>query len=137
MQDPITPPASTTSKSKTDQIADQFKDKAQAVAGTTVEEIKIKGNQLVDQVRSLIEEGNGRRLILRKDGRTLFEVPLSVAAGGAAAAVFMAPTLAAVGAIGALVTDLSLVIEKDVIDATESTLITGADLTPPPSDPLL
>jgi hypothetical protein len=103
----------------------QIKDQARSAAETTFEEVKIKGNELVDQVKMLIEEGKGKRIILRKDGRTLFELPLSIAAGGAAAAVFMAPTLAAVGAIGALVTDLSLVIEKDVADVAEgSPLIT-------------
>ena len=77
------------------------------------QEIKVKGNQLVDKVRSIIEEGNARRISIRKDGRTLMELPLSVGVGGAAAAVLIAPMLAAVGAVAALVSDVEVLVERD------------------------
>lgn len=77
------------------------------------QEIKVKGNQLVDRVRAIIEEGNARRISIRKEGRSLIELPLSVGVGGAAAAVLIAPMLAAVGAVAALVSDVSVVVEHD------------------------
>ncbi|QXD15230.1 DUF4342 domain-containing protein [Rhodocaloribacter litoris] len=78
-----------------------------------IERIKVEGKQLVDKVRDIIEEGNARRVILKKDGRTLMEFPLSVGVGGAAAALFISPVLAAIGAIAALVSDIDVIIERE------------------------
>ena len=72
----------------------------------------MKGNNLVERVREIIEEGNARRVIIRKDERVLLEFPLSVGVGGAGAAIFLAPQLAALGALAALVTDVDVVIEE-------------------------
>lgn len=79
---------------------------------TTIDEVKVKGSQLVGKVKEIIEEGNARRVTIRKDGRTLLEFPLSVGVGGATAAVFLMPTLAAVGALAALVTDVEVIVER-------------------------
>ncbi len=90
-----------------------------------IREFKVKGGQLVDKVREVIEEGNARRIIIKKEGRVLIEFPLSVGVGGAAAALLLAPMLAAVGAIAALVTDVHVIIEEidqatdEAEDATE------------------
>jgi len=88
-----------------------------------IREFKVKGGQLVDKVREVIEEGNARRIIIKKEDRVLIEFPLSVGLGGAAAALLLAPMLAAVGAIAALVTDVHVVIEEidqaKAEDATE------------------
>lgn len=78
-----------------------------------VQELKVRGDQLVDQVRTLVEEGNARRVIIKKDGRTVMELPLSVGVGGAAAALLISPVLAALGALGALVADVDVVVERD------------------------
>ncbi|MDE2995914.1 MAG: DUF4342 domain-containing protein [Bacteroidota bacterium] len=80
---------------------------------TQIDEMKVKGSHLVDKVKEIIEEGNARRVTIRKDGRTLLEFPLSVGVGGATAAVFLMPTLAAVGALAALVTDVSVIVERE------------------------
>jgi len=85
----------------------------------TIEEMKVKGNQLVDKVKELIEEGNARSLQIRKDDRTLMEIPLSIGVGGATAAIFIMPTLAAVGALAALVSDVDIVIEREHPDVTD------------------
>ena len=76
---------------------------------TQMDEMKVKGNQLVGKVKEIIEEGNVRRVTIRKEGRTLLEFPLSVGVGGATAAVFLMPTMAAVGARAALVTDVEVI----------------------------
>jgi hypothetical protein len=85
----------------------------------TMEEMKVKGGHLVDKVKDVIEEGNARRLLIKKDQRTLLEIPLSVGVGGATAAVFLLPTLAAVGALAALVSDVTIVIEREEAHVTD------------------
>lgn len=83
---------------------------------TTIDEMKVKGTHLVSNVKEIIEEGNTRRVSIKKDGRTLMEVPLSVGVGGAAAAIFFTPVLAAVGALAALVTDVDVVVERVIAE---------------------
>ncbi|MBU3979490.1 DUF4342 domain-containing protein [Patescibacteria group bacterium] len=74
------------------------------------ETFKAKGDHLLDNVKKLIKEGNVRRIIIKgKDGKTLVEIPLTVGVIGAV----IAPVLAAVGAIAALVTECSITVERD------------------------
>lgn len=75
------------------------------------EEFRIEGEELLRKVKELINEGNIRRLTIKnKDGRTIMELPLTVGVVG----VVLAPALAAVGAIAALVTECTLVVERDI-----------------------
>jgi hypothetical protein len=97
------------------------------------EEIKVKGNQLVAKVREIIEDGNARRIIIKKEDRILLEFPLSIGMGGAAAALLLAPTLAAVGALAALVTDVHIMIERT--DAPEAWKEKPPTVAPPPEKP--
>ena len=74
-----------------------------------VEEVQVLGRDLVDKVKSLIHEGNVRRIIVRDEhGNTFVEIPVTVAAVGA---VF-APVLAALGAISALVAKFTIVVVR-------------------------
>ena len=86
---------------------------------SSIEEMKVKGNQLVDKIKEIIEDGNAKRVSIRKDGRTLLEFPLCVGVGGATAAIFLMPTLAAVGALAALVTDVEIEVEREEDNVTE------------------
>jgi len=73
------------------------------------EDLMVTGNELVDRIKKLVAEGNVRRLIIRKpDGESLLEIPLT--AGVAVGGVFtiMAPVLAAIGALAALLTEFKL-----------------------------
>jgi len=73
------------------------------------EEFFLSGSEIIDKIKELIHEGNIRRLILKnEEGRTIIEIPLTLGVVGAA----FAPTLAAVGAIAALVTKMTLIVEK-------------------------
>ena len=85
----------------------------------TLEKIRIKGNQLIDKVREVIEEGNARRILVQKDNRTVMEFPLVFGVGGAAAAIMIAPTLAAIGAFASLVSDIQVVIERRESESVE------------------
>ncbi len=73
------------------------------------EEIKVTADKLVETVKTLIHEGNVRRLIVRHGERTVMEIPLMVAAVG----VLMAPLLAAIGALAAVAYDYTLEIERE------------------------
>lgn len=68
------------------------------------EEIHVQGADLAEKVKQLVHEGNVRRIIIRHEGRTVVEIPLTVGVVGAV----LAPELAAVAAIGALLTHCSI-----------------------------
>ncbi len=91
--------------------------------GIDMEEMKVKGSQLVDKFREIVEEGNARRISIRKDGKTVMEFPLSVGVGGATAAILLSPTLAAVGAFASLVSDVQIVVERRNDNDAASNLI--------------
>ena len=74
-----------------------------------VEEIKVLAEDLADKVRELIRQGNVNRIIIRDEqGHTFMEIPVTVAAIGAVAA----PIVAAVGALAAMVSKFTIVVEK-------------------------
>ncbi len=68
------------------------------------EELQVMGNQLASTVERLIHEGNVRRIIIKHEGHSILEIPLTVGVIG----VLVAPMLAAVGAIGAAVTNCTV-----------------------------
>jgi hypothetical protein len=73
------------------------------------EEFRINGEELIAKIKQLFHEGNVRRIIIKdKDGKTVMEIPLTIGVVG----VLLAPTLAAVGAIAALLTEATVVVEK-------------------------
>lgn len=74
------------------------------------EEFKVSGEDLLKKVKAIIAEGNVRRIIIRdKDSKTLVELPLTIGVVGAV----LAPVLAAIGAIAALVTECTIVVERE------------------------
>ena len=73
------------------------------------EEFRVDGEELLTKIKNLINEGNIRRVIIKdKEGKTLFEIPLTFGVVGA----LIAPQLAAIGAIAALLTEATVVVEK-------------------------
>ena len=67
-----------------------------------------KGSAMLDQLKTLLAEGNIRRVRVRQKGRVVAEFPLTV---GVVGAVF-APVLAGVGAITVLLADCSIEVER-------------------------
>lgn len=91
------------------------------------EEVPVTGNQLVSTVERLINEGNVRRIIIKHEGRTILEIPLTVGVVGA----LVAPMLAAVGAIGAVMANCTVeVIRVAPSDFAERTVPPGETGTP-------
>ena len=73
------------------------------------EEFQVSGDALVAKIKELLHEGNIRRVIIKnEEGRILIDIPLTLGVVG----VLVAPQLAAIGAIAALITHGSIVVEK-------------------------
>ena len=73
------------------------------------EEFKVEGEKVVAKIKEIFHEGNIRKVIIKdKDGKTLIEIPMTFGVVGA----LIAPQLAAIGAIAALLTEATIVVEK-------------------------
>jgi len=72
------------------------------------ESFKAEGEAAIDKIRSLVHEGNVRRIVVQHQGRTVAEFPLTLGVVGAA----LAPVVAAIGAIVALVKDCTIEVER-------------------------
>lgn len=76
---------------------------------TRTEEFKLDGGMVLDKIKELIRQGNIRRIILKnEEGKTLIEIPLTVGVVGVA----LLSVLAAVGALAAVATRMTVVVEK-------------------------
>ncbi len=74
-----------------------------------VEEFSVSADDLIEKVKQLIHEGNVTRIVVKDErGKTLFEMPATVGVVGA----ILAPWLAALGAIAALATRCTIVVER-------------------------
>lgn len=77
--------------------------------GTREEIFRVNQDQIVNKVNEIIREGNARRIIVQNEkGETVMEFPLSVGIVG----VLLAPILAAVGALAAIVSKATIIVEK-------------------------
>jgi hypothetical protein len=75
----------------------------------STEEFRVATDDIVAFVKKIIREGNARRISIKnEEGKTLVEFPVTIGAVGA----LIAPLLAAVGAIAALVANCTIVVEK-------------------------
>ena len=73
------------------------------------EEFTISGDKIIEKVKEIIKEGNTRRIIIKNEkGEVIAEFPLTAGTVGA----LIAPALAALGAIAALLTKCTLVVER-------------------------
>ncbi len=79
---------------------------------TTWESFKAEGGNVVEKLKDLIHEGNVRRVVIQHEGRTVAEFPLTVGVVGAV----LAPVVAAIGAIVALLKDCTIQVERDKPD---------------------
>ena len=75
---------------------------------TFKESFKVAAEQLVDSVKKVLHEGNVRRIVIKQEGRTIAEFPMTVGVVGAV----LAPVLAAVGAIAAVLTECTVEVER-------------------------
>ena len=74
------------------------------------ESFKVEGENLLKKVKELINEGNVRKITIKdKTGKELMNFPLTIGVIGAA----VAPILAAVGAIAALIGECTISVERE------------------------
>ena len=71
---------------------------------------KIEGttDQILEQIRKLIDEGNIRRVVVKHQGKTVAEFPLTVGVVG----TVIAPVAAAIGALTAVLAECTIEVEK-------------------------
>src|SRR5438552_2588496 len=89
----------------------------QSVDKSCTESVAVKGGEIVENIKHIIHEGNVRKVTVKQDGETIAEFPLTIGVIGAA----VAPSLAAIGAIAALVTDCTIEIEREAAPTPAST----------------
>jgi hypothetical protein len=88
---------------------------------TFTEQIEIAASDLVDRTKELIEEGNVRRIIIRnEEDEVLMEVPLTAGVVVGGAVTIVAPVLAALGALAALLTHVKIAVVRERTDDTDS-----------------
>lgn len=78
----------------------------------TTEEFEVTFGNVVSKIMELIHEGNIRRMSLRHNGKTLVEVPLNAGLTVGAVAALVAPLLLGLGAVAAVVTKVTIVVER-------------------------
>lgn len=79
------------------------------------ESFKAESEGVIDKLKSLIHEGNVRRVVIQHEGRTVAEFPLTAGVVGAV----LAPVVAAIGAIVALLKDCTIQVERADAPASE------------------
>ena len=84
---------------------------------TRWETFKVDTDQVVEKIKKLIHEGNVRRVVVQHQGRPIAEFPLTAGVVG----TMLAPVLAALGALVALLKDCSIHIERVTDDSKPQT----------------
>jgi hypothetical protein len=77
--------------------------------GQSWESFKVKGEELLREVKRVIHEGNVRRVVIKQGPRTVVEFPVTVGVVGALAA----PVLAMLGAMAAFITECTIEVERE------------------------
>lgn len=79
-------------------------------AKTAWESFKVEGGEMLDQVKKIVAEGNARSIVIKQEGRRVAEFPLTIGVVGAV----IAPVLAAVGALAAVISKCTIEVERVV-----------------------
>jgi len=77
------------------------------------EETVVAGSELVERIKAIAQEGNVRRLIIRKpSGESLLEIPLTAGVVAGGGLILLAPVIAALGALAALLSEVKVQIVR-------------------------
>jgi hypothetical protein len=89
------------------------------------ETFKAEGENVVEKVKQIVHEGNVRRVVVKHDGRKVAEFPLTAGVVGAV----LAPVLAAIGALVALMKECTIEIERTSVDGStkDAALVEAVD----------
>ncbi len=83
---------------------------------TIWETIRIQGGEIVEKLKQIIHEGNARRVVIKQGDRVIAEFPLTAGVVG----TLLAPVLAAIGALVALLKDCTIEVEREVAGGVPS-----------------
>lgn len=73
------------------------------------EEFNVSGEEVVKKIKQIVKAGNARKIIIKNQNKeTIIEIPLTIGAVG----IVLAPVIAAVGALTALITKCTIIVEK-------------------------
>lgn len=72
------------------------------------EKIEGTSEEILKELKRIVEDGNARRVVVKQRGRTIAEFPMTAGVIG----VVLAPVAAAIAALTALLTDCSIEVEK-------------------------
>jgi len=89
---------------------------------TCWESVKAEGSAVLEKLAAVIREGNVRRVRIRQGARTIAEFPLTAGVVGA----LLAPALAGIGAIVALVGECTIEVERAADDSTTTSNTSAA-----------
>jgi hypothetical protein len=85
------------------------------------ERIRLTGENIISELRSIIEKGNAQRLLVKNaDGKVLFSTSLTLGAGGAAGFMLFHPILATVASLIMMYNNLQVIVEREVDNGDEN-----------------
>lgn len=80
------------------------------------ESFTLHGENLLKKIKELIAEGNIRKItVIDKEGKELMSFPMTIGVVGA----LLAPVLAAIGALAALIGECTITVEREVTEKKE------------------
>lgn len=90
------------------------------------ERVEMAGDQVVEAVTKLFKDGSVRKITLRdRRGRQLFSIPIAAGAAVGGLGLVFAPTLTAIGAVVALMTKVTVEIERTDVVPGGATVVDG------------
>ncbi len=78
----------------------------------STEEFEVTAGNVIKKITELIHEGNVRRITLKREGKTLIDIPVNVGVTVGAITALVAPLLLGLGAIAAVVSKVTIVVER-------------------------
>jgi len=80
------------------------------------ETVKLQGSEMLEKLKQVIHEGNACKVVIKQGERIVAEFPLTAGVVG----TLLAPVLAAIGALVALLKDCSIEVERSVSGSDRS-----------------
>ena len=81
--------------------------------GVSKESYQVSGKNLIGKVKEILDDSKVKRIVIKdNEGKVLLSIPVTWGAAGAAALVFLAPWLAALGVIAGIVSRCTVEVER-------------------------